>query len=240
MNDKELAIYIGQKIKEYRQIKKFTQKELATIVGIGDSSIANYEKGIRTPKKKVLFKLANAFNITIDDLFPSTSRTSSILQSITETSSKLEEDRQIIVLNTAEQQLDEQNSSVSNREELFEYDYYDQPASAGTGQYLNDVNKETVELPVNIDADFVIPIYGDSMEPEYHSGDYAFIKLSVDLSDGSIGVFDLNGDAYIKELRITNKGSYLHSLNQNYPDIQITENDNFRVIGTVVGRYGKD
>ena len=54
---------------------------------------------------------------------------------------------------------------------------------------MNDVNKETVELPVNIDADFVIPIYGDSMEPEYHSGDYAFIKTTVNLDDGQVGVF---------------------------------------------------
>ena len=171
------------------------------------------------------------------EIFEQSKPSSPILQSITETSSKLEENRQIIVLNTAKNQLDEQNSSVSNVVELFEYDYYDQPASAGTGQYLNDVNKETVELPVNMDADFVIPIYGDSMESEYHSGDYAFIKSTVNLDDGQVGVFELNGDAYIKQLIIDGNKACLHSFNAKYEDIHIDEFSDFRIIGKVVGNY---
>lgn len=117
------------------------------------------------------------------------------------------------------------------------YNYYDQPASAGTGQYLNDVQVEQIELPINVKADFVVPIYGDSMEPEYHSGDYVFVKLSVDLSDGDIGVFAYNGDAYIKQLRITDQGAYLHSLNPEYDDIPITADTDFRTIGEVVDVY---
>lgn len=120
---------------------------------------------------------------------------------------------------------------------LFSYDYYDQPASAGTGQYLNDVQVETIELPVEYDADFVIPIYGDSMEPEYHSGDYVFVKLSVDLSDGDIGVFEYYGDAYVKQLVINESGAFLHSLNDKYDDIPVDADSDFRIIGEVVGIY---
>ena len=81
---------------------------------------------------------------------------------------------QKIVLQTSEKLLENQNeeetkiNEVSEVIQLYSYDYYDHPASAGTGQYLNDVRVERIELPVDIDADFVIPIKGDSMEPDYH------------------------------------------------------------------------
>ncbi|NRG54449.1 helix-turn-helix transcriptional regulator [Streptococcus suis] len=140
--------------------------------------------------------------------------------------------------------LDKQNTVTDSKNTVNElqatyhtYNYYDQPASAGTGQYLNDVKVETIELPIEVDADFVVPIYGDSMEPEYHSGDYIFVKLSVDLSDGDIGVFAYNGEAYIKQLRITDQGAYLHSLNPDYDNIPITADTDFRTIGEVVEVY---
>ncbi|HFR3181115.1 TPA: helix-turn-helix transcriptional regulator [Streptococcus suis] len=133
--------------------------------------------------------------------------------------------------------LDKQNTVNELQATYHTYNYYDQPASAGTGQYLNDVKVETIELPIEVDADFVVPIYGDSMEPEYRSGDYVFVKLSVDLSDGDIGVFAYNGDAYIKQLRITDQGAYLHSLNPDYDDIPITADTDFRTIGEVVDVY---
>lgn len=168
------------------------------------------------------------------ELIPST------LQKITSTSSQLEHKRQLNVLDYAETQLEQQNTVEDSKNtvvELFSYNYYDHAASAGTGQYLNDVQVETIELPVDYDADFVIPVYGDSMEPEYHSGDYVFVKLSVELTDGDIGVFEYYGDAYIKQLLINADGAFLHSLNSKYEDIPIDRDSDFRIIGEVVGSY---
>lgn len=166
---------------------------------------------------------------------------------ITSIYNKLKTPRQKKVLNYADNQLKEQTAEENNYNTVDEsqiiyytYDYYDQPASAGTGQYLNDVQVEQIELPVDINADFVVPIYGDSMEPDYHSGDYVFVKLSVDLSSGDIGVFELYGDAYIKELVIDDSGAYLHSLNNKYDDISIDSDSDFRIIGEVVGKYREE
>lgn len=245
MTDKELAIYIGAKIKEFRLKRNLTQKELAKLVSVGDTTIANYEKGFRSPKKDTMFDLANAFNISIDDLFPpiqnSSSSNTSQIQSIYDELTPL---RQNKVLNYAESQLKEQRNEEETKEnevsesiQLYSYDYYDHPASAGTGQYLNDVRVERIELPVDIDADFVIPIKGDSMEPDYHDGDLVFIQTSVDLNDGVIGVFNYNGDAYIKQLVIDKKQAYLHSLNPAYKDMPITPETDFRIIGEVVDLY---
>ncbi|HEO0676072.1 TPA: helix-turn-helix domain-containing protein [Streptococcus agalactiae] len=258
MNDKELALYIGSKIKELRKNKGLTQKELATLVNMGDTTIANYEKGFRTPKKNTLFKLANALSVTIDELFPPISKeikenivhlqpkskTTEINNKVALLDEELKEPRHSDWISYGESLLSEQNT-VENSKDIVEepqatyytYNYYDHAASAGTGQYLNDVQVETIELPVDYDADFVIPVYGDSMEPEYHSGDYVFVKLSVELVDGDIGVFEYYGDAYIKQLLINNEGAFLHSLNDKYSDIQIDRDSDFRIIGEVVGSY---
>lgn len=238
MNKEEIAIVIGENIKRYRLQNGWTQQELGAKIGISKNAIGNYEKGFRSPKKDTMFDLANAFNISIDDLFPpiqndSSSNTSQI-QSIYD---ELNPPRQVKVLNYAKMQLNEQENEVSEAIQLYSYDYYDHPASAGTGQYLNDVRVERIELPVDIDADFVIPIKGDSMEPDYHDGDLVFIQTSVDLNDGVIGVFNYNGDAYIKQLVIDKEQAYLHSLNPAYKDMPITPDTDFRIIGEVVDLY---
>lgn len=249
MTDQELAIYIGLKIKEFRDQRGLTQKELADLIEMGNTTIANYEKGFRTPKKNTLFKIANALNVTIDDLFPILKQSdNSIIESIEEILSKLDpEPYQRNVLTCAERQLEEQKQAKKRLAEVheasvqfFAYNYYDQPVSAGTGQYLNEVQIETIQLPVKVDADFVCPIDGDSMEPDYKSGDYVFVKLTVELPSGTVGVFDYEGEAYIKQLIIEKDKAYLRSFNKKYKDIPIDSNSDFRIIGKVVDVYREE
>ena len=245
MTDQELAIYIGLKIKEFRDQRGLTQKELADLIEMGNTTIANYEKGFRTPKKNTLFKIANALNVTIDDLFPFLKQSdNSIIESVEEILSQLDpEPYQRNVLTYAEGQLEEQKQAKKVHDILVEYiayNYYDQPVSAGTGQYLNEVQIETIQLPVKVDADFVCPIYGDSMEPDYKSGDYVFVKLTVELPSGTVGVFDYEGEAYIKQLIIEKDKAYLRSFNKKYKDIPIDSNSDFRIIGKVVEVYREE
>ena len=249
ITDQELAIYIGLKIKEFRDQRGLTQKELADLIEMGNTTIANYEKGFRTPKKNTLFKIANALNVTIDDLFPILKQSdNSIIESVEEILSQLDpEPYQRNVLTYAEGQLEEQKQAKKRLAEVHDivveyiaYNYYDQPVSAGTGQYLNEVQIETTQLPVKVDADFVCPIYGDSMEPDYKSGDYVFVKLTVELLSGTVGVFDYEGEAYIKQLIIEKDKAYLRSFNKKYKDIPINSGSDFRIIGKVVDVYREE
>ncbi len=255
-------MHIGRYIKKYRDTNNLSMAEFAKESGISKAYVSVLEKN-RDPRNgkeiipsiPIIKKVSDTIGISFDDLLNSLDENqiialnetkteknlnSSTLQKITFTSSQLEHKRQLIVLDTAETQLEQQNTVENSKDivvELFSYNYYDHAASAGTGQYLNDVQVETIELPVDYDADFVIPVYGDSMEPEYHSGDYVFVKLSVELVDGDIGVFEYYGDAYIKQLLINNEGAFLHSLNDKYSDIQIDRDSDFRIIGEVMGSY---
>ena len=104
----------------------------------------------------------------------------------------------------------------------------------------NEVQIETIQLYVKVDADFVCQIYGDSMKPEYFSGDNVFVKLSVDLPSGTVGVFDYEGEAYIKQLIIEKDKAYLRSFNKKYKDIPINSDSDFRIIGKVVDVYRKE
>ena len=240
---------LGNSIKEVRKSKKLTQKKLAELTGFKQNTISNHENGNRQLDEKDIRIYAQALEVSPQYLFdlakPSSieiTPTTSQIQSIYD---KLEPPGQRKVITYAEKLRDEQEkrrkakkNEVSEKVvQLYGYDYYDHAASAGTGQYLNDVRVERIELPVDVDADFVIPIKGDSMEPDYHDGDLVFIQTSVDLNDGVIGVFNYNGEAYIKQLVIDTEQSYLHSLNPAYKDMPITPETDFRIIGEVVDLY---
>ena len=58
----------GKKIKELRNKYKYTQTELAAIVGVTKSTIAAYENDSRQPSYEVLIKLSTVFNVSTDSL----------------------------------------------------------------------------------------------------------------------------------------------------------------------------
>ena len=59
---------IGNKIKEYRELKKMTQKDVAEILEVEPGTISKYESEIIEPNIESLKRLAETFNITVDEL----------------------------------------------------------------------------------------------------------------------------------------------------------------------------
>ena len=118
-------------------------------------------------------------------------------------------------------------------------DVYDNAVSAGTGNFLVDGPKETLQLTKDIipdTASYGVKISGDSMEPEFEDGQIAWVLKQDILEHGEIGIFYLNGDAYIKKLQDDKNGVFLISLNKKYPPIPVNENDRFDILGKVVGK----
>ncbi len=56
------------RLKELRENKKITQAELGKTLSISTSTIGMYEQGRRNPDPDMLCKIADYFNITVDDL----------------------------------------------------------------------------------------------------------------------------------------------------------------------------
>lgn len=60
---------LQEKIKSLRSNKGISQKKLADAIGVAQSSINYWEKGQRTPSVAAAQKLADYFNVTLDELY---------------------------------------------------------------------------------------------------------------------------------------------------------------------------
>lgn len=244
----EMRLKIADELNRLKDKNGLTQQDIVKGSGISQSTLSQYFSGKRLPSKTNSKKLADFFKVPVEQIDPrlntaATASKSEIAKKIDRVVSELKAvPYQKNVLNFAKSQLVEQKATEVHDivVEYVAYNYYDQPVSAGTGQYLNEVQIETIQLPVKVDADFVCPIYGDSMEPDYKSGDYVFVKLTVELPSGTVGVFDYEGEAYIKQLIIEKDKAYLRSFNKKYKDIPINSDSDFRIIGKVVDVYREE
>ncbi len=136
MTNEELAIFVGNKIKELRKSRNWTQSDLASKLNTTKGTISNYEKAYRSPKKDMMFAISEVFGVSINDIFPPIDsieindfKEPTILANISESMSetieimkKLDEEHQKNILNFARfeyaqaeqaKQLEENDASVS-------------------------------------------------------------------------------------------------------------------------------
>lgn len=112
--------------------------------------------------------------------------------------------------------------------------YYDRAASAGTGLFLDEAIAETLTVqntPEAQQADYAIPVSGDSMEEEYHDGDIVLVKSCPCVRKGEVGIFLLDGSVYIKEYG----EKCLISYNEEYPPIDLSKYETAACLGRVLG-----
>ncbi|WP_025728466.1 XRE family transcriptional regulator [Atopobacter phocae] len=217
--ERELAVYSGNIIRKYRKELNMTQQELGEKVGVSNSAIANYEKGFRAPLQDTLFKLADVFNVSINEFFPNTEKNNEL--DIMYIYNQLEQTRQETVYNFAEHQLEQQQLEETKGI------YVVGQTAAGIPiegeQPIPLLGAVTVNLLVN----------GDSMEPVFYDGDIVEYKPQPTLENGEIGVFAVNGGITLKKFRI-NGDVRLQSLNNKYEDLIIKESDDFNILGKVI------
>lgn len=114
---------------------------------------------------------------------------------------------------------------------------YLQPASAGTGQWLDDDAAEQIEADdsVPVQAEFGVRLAGDSMEPRFTDGQIVWARHQESAGDGEIVLCWLDGQNYCKKLSRSAERVRLLSLNPSYAPIPVPAESAFRVFGTVVG-----
>ena len=69
------------------------------------------------------------------------------------------------------------------------------------------------------------------MQPMFNDGDKVYIVNQQSVEIGEIGIFVINGNAYIKKL---GKGQLI-SLNEKYKPIPLSEDDSIYCCGKVIG-----
>lgn len=70
-------IYLGKRIRKYREQSKLTQIEVANLLDSNENYISRIETGNATPSLKMIFKLANIFSVDAGCLISQTDDKSS-------------------------------------------------------------------------------------------------------------------------------------------------------------------
>lgn len=67
--EREIALRVGARIRQLREIQHITQVRLATEIGIRAGPLGWIEKGKHLPSGRVLYRIARQLNVRLDDLF---------------------------------------------------------------------------------------------------------------------------------------------------------------------------
>ncbi len=231
---------IGLRIKEARLAKNMKQDELAARIGAkSPSAVSTWEIGKAKPDCVTLLRICEVLDVSADQLLGI--KTEKEMPSLTEWAMlnqyrSIDEYGKKAVNAVISAEYDRTLASQPKKPRIrkMRIDYYDFPASAGTGNFLETESPEEIwvkETEEAEDADYVIPISGDSMEPSFHDGDKVFVEKMDSIEKGDIGIFVVNGDMFIKEL-----GDHcLISHNKAYKQISLHSSDSIYCCGRVLG-----
>lgn len=258
---------IGSRLADARKRKGWSQgsfvKELQKYgIRLSQSAYSGWEHGFRTPNAYQFLGLCEALDIEdIQSYFLGDAGPAPGLERLNEEGRKKAREYIQLLIDSGRFDASEEETGVGDTEEnIVEFSLYLLAASAGTGQFLDGDAYETISLPKNCipdGADFGIRIAGDSMEPLFLSGQIAFIRKTVQLRPGDIGIFIVDGESYIKQydeilpeeeelndyLYSTGnvqKKPVLRSMNKKYPPIIISRDQRFEIVGKVLNQNGFD
>lgn len=247
---------IGSRIKELRIKHNITQEELAKMIGVTKGAIANYENEVSSPKIDLMYKLFDALDCDAnylhqDDMKALTYKnkaTPEEFENIIKKYRSLDpygQETVNIVLEREASRVSALNKKDSRIKELEAinalppaprriYTYLHKIAAAGVGFYFDDIPTDTIEAPYRENADFIVGVNGDSMEPTYSNGDLVYVEKCQIVEPGEIGIFMVNSECFIKEAG----HDELISHNPKYKPIPGTEH--IICVGRVLGKVNTD
>lgn len=245
---------LGSAIKELRKSKKMTQQELSKLTGLKQNTISNHENGKRQLDEIDIRTYAKALGVSPQTLFNRAKQDfNSVLNDVKEKKSQIQSIYDELsdynkpkLINYGNELLDSQKLGTVVDDNVTSIDEYRKrvslpvpgKVSAGTGYWQEDDYDTMVdfyedEIPDESEYDTIAIVVGHSMEPKIKNGDFLFIKLKNQVDLNKIGIFKVDGENYVKKL----KSDRLESLNKEYDDIQLSEENDVRTIGEVVDIY---
>ncbi len=245
----------SNKLKELRLKAGYSQKDVYEYFKIPQSTFSSWEIGKSEPSGEMLIKLCNFYKCDMVKEFSSDNDLNykewdliekyRFLDDIGkshidyELNREVERVREVERLKEQSEQIRKMNMEVA--EEILPVriiSYHQKLASAGTGQVIFDdtaVDRIKIpDIPKYKRVSYAIGVNGHSMEPLYHDGDTLLIEPTCEVEVGEIGIFIVDGQAYVKKLGV----GELISLNKGYGNIKLTEYSN--CMGRVVDKLQKD
>ena len=227
-------MYWLEKIREFKNEKGLTYKDIANRTGIALTTVEKLFSGrTNDPKLIMISQITNVLGHSISELLSDTSCTfvlSDIEREMILKIRRLDEFGETRVNDTIKSET-RRMEAESKKQLTYSRIYYDFPVSAGTGEFLDNRTAVIAELSCKPPrgTDYILRISGNSMEPQYSDGDYVYVNSRETIDFGEIGIFVAEGSVYMKEY--TPDG--LRSLNPDYKIIRFY--DDVRCLGKVIG-----
>lgn len=209
----------GAVIKQIRTSAGFTQADIAKKTGKAQQTVASWESGQSYPDANTLFLLCEICETTVDTAF-------GFGKEILDQKEKNLVKKYRALNEHGKSNIDvllENEFVYSEEPEKVIYPMLEflQPASAGNGEWNDDAYADELRLikkpPKGSTA--IVRVRGNSMEPTFHDGDRLFIRSQQTIEKGELGVFIIDGFAFVKEF----DGRQLISHNKVYDPIKLTE-----------------
>ena len=237
--DTDRRTHVGQVIRKYRTAAGMDQAELASRLGYTKTAIGNWELGLTRPDIDNVPKLCKELHIPVTELLDMEPEAalSSEDRRFLETLHQLDRFDRTTVWQIMDRLLFQQDSKEKARlrRAYLPLCRYEEAAAAGIGAPMPDhAENETVyavQANVPHGTDAVIHINGRSMEPTFRDGSYVYVEMGAAVQPGQIGIFTVNGEAFIKEYQPDG----LHSHNPRYKTIFTGEGVDVRCCGRVTG-----
>ena len=237
--DTERRIHVGQVIRKYRLAAGMDQPTLAKQLGYTKTAIGNWELGLSRPDIDNVPKLCRLLNIPVTELLDLPAEMALPIEDrdLLYAYHELDKFNRRTVQQMMDRLLFQQDSKEKARlrNSYVGLTRYEDAAAAGVGSpMLDDAESETVyalKAHIPYGTDSVIHVNGRSMEPTYPDGSDVYVDMDAEVQPGQVGIFILNGEAYIKELQPD--GLYSH--NPRYKRIPIHRDSEVRCCGRVTG-----
>ncbi len=228
-----------ERIRFYREAKGFEQKGFAAELGVTANAVSNWECGRSRPDVNLLPSICKTLDISLYELYGEQAPAGTLSpreRQLVDAYRALSPGKQYTVDRTVETLAFVQ--SAESIPEIRELLYFERSLAAGAAdptEFEQDAEPIYLYASPEVDrADFVFSVNGDSMEPDYHTGDLALVERlhgGSTLHCGEIGAFIVGNETYIK--RYETDG--LHSLNRKYEVLRFGEDQSVYLIGRVVG-----
>lgn len=220
-------------------------KEFSNKLDFKYTTVLDWVNAKTYPRIDKIEKMANFFGIEKSELVEEFNEDNTYLNRLNNTVMQLNTDNKKKVVEYADNRLKDQIRQENKIHSITETDntYYVDvlgAVSAGTGEWLTDEQHE--EITVNNEPpeyDFALRVNGDSMIPLFSDGQIIYVNRVDNLDmvrNEQIVIAELNGDAFVKKIVFDNnrKDCQLISLNKEYKPINVTKDDDFKVVGLVV------
>lgn len=200
---------LSLRLKDIRKSKNISQVEMAKAINVTQGTIANWETGKRTPDLEMLKRIANYFNVSLDELTGNEHETSNI--------------RDVI--------------PKDNIYMIPIYATVSAGFGAYAEDNVVDYIPMIIDNPYDVKDTIGIQVKGDSMYPKIEDGDTIVVRRQESVDSGSVAVLLLDGEeGLVKKVEYGKDWIELHSFNPEYKTRRFEGTDvlRLRVVGKVL------